>query len=267
MKRRVCLRTLALTLALGASSTGAMAQDAPTMLIYCGITMVRPITELAKTFEQREKVKINIAQGGSEDLYQSARKSKTGDIYFPGEPSYRDKYLPEGLLGPVRLVGYNQLAIFVAKGNPKHIKPDLNELLRKDVVLMIGNQLSGSVGLETKQMLDRFNLYPKVVAKASFLMPDSRSISLSLKRGEADVTLSWRATAFFPDNAPHMDVIDLDPKVAQPQGLMLNLLTFSRQPALAQKFMDFAAGEEGQSVFRKWGFMDAKHRVDSAFQK
>lgn len=253
--------TLSLVLAglLGTLAPLAHAEDTP-LLIYCGITMVRPITELARNFEQREKIKINIAQGGSEDLYQSARKSKLGDIYFPGEPSYRDKYLSEGLLGDVKLVGYNQLALFVAKGNPKKVKPDVNELLRKDLTLMIGNANSGSVGQETKQTLDRLKMYPAVVSKASFLMPDSRSLSLSMKRGEADITLSWRATAFFPDNAPYMDVIDLDAKVFEPQALLLNQLTFSTHPQLARKFMEYAASTEGQAVFRKWGFLDATKR-------
>jgi molybdate transport system substrate-binding protein len=256
MNRRHLLRhTLMGGLCL-ASATAALAQDA-NLLIYCGITMVRPITELARSFEQREKVTVQISQGGSEDLYQSARKSRVGDIYFPGEPSYRDKYLPEGLLGAARLVGYNQLALFVAKGNPKKVKPELSELMRKDLVLTLGNAQSGSVGQETKQTLDRYNLYPKAVAKAAFLMPDSRSLNLSMKRGDADITLNWRATAFFPDNAPFVELVDLDPKVAQPQGLLLNELTFSKQPALARKFIDYAASPEGQAVFRKWGFMDA----------
>ena len=227
------------------------------LLIYCGITMVRPISELAANFEQRENIKIRIAQGGSEDLYQSARKSRLGDLYLPGEPSYRDKYLSEGFLGDYVVVGYNQLGIFVQKGNPKKIKPELKELLRKDLVLMIGNALSGSVGLETKQTLDRFKLYPQVVSKAAFLMPDSRSLALSLKRGEADVTLSWRATAFFPDNAPYMDVVDLDSRIAPLQALLLNQLTFSRNPEMARKFSDYVASPEGQATFRKFGFLDA----------
>lgn len=245
---------LAALLALPAAALRAQENN---LLIYCGITMVRPITELARSFEQREKLKVSIAQGGSEDLYQSARKSRQGDIYFPGEPSYRTKYLSEGLLGEYRLVGYNQLAIFVPKGNPKKVKPDIQELLRKDLTLVIGNAESGSVGQETKQTLDRLNLYPKVVSKAAFLMPDSRSLSLIMKRGEADITLSWRATAFFPDNQPFMDVIDLDPKIAEPQALLLNLLTFSKNPGTARKFMDYVASPEGQAVFRKYGFIDA----------
>lgn len=228
------------------------------LLIYCGITMVRPMTELARVFEQREGVRILVAQGGSEDLYQSAKKSRRGDLYLPGEPSFRDKHLADGLLGDYEVVGYNQMALFVQKGNPRQVKPSLHELLRKDLVVAIGSAQSGSVGQESKDMLDRLNLYPQVIAKAAFMMPDSRALNISLRRGEADLTLNWRATAFFPDNEPYVDVIDLDPAQAKPQALLLNLLTFSRQPELARRFIQFVRSAEGQAVFRKYGFLDAQ---------
>ena len=228
------------------------------LLIYCGITMVRPITELSRLFETRENIRITISQGGSEDLYQSAKKSRIGDLYLPGEPSYRGKHQAEGLLGDYKVVGYNQMALFVQKGNPKRLKGDANELLRKDLTIIIGNAESGSVGQETKTMLDNLGIYPKVVSKAAMLMPDSRAINLAMKRGEADATLNWRATAFFPDNATHVEAINLDPKVAKPQALLLIQLTFSKNPVLSRKFVDFIASEEGQAIFRKHGFLDNK---------
>lgn len=239
------------------SSLPTKAQE-QNLLIYCGITMVKPITELSRMFEQRENVRITIAQGGSEDLYQSAKKSRIGDLYLPGEPSYRDKHLAEGLLGEYKVVGYNQMALFFAKGNPKQVKGDSGELLRKDLTVIIGNAESGSVGQETKTMLDKAGIYPKVVNKAAALMPDSRAINLAMKNGEADATLNWRATAFFPDNAKFIDALSLDPKIAKPQALLLNLLTFSKNPAMAKKLMDFIASEDGQAIFRKHGFLDSR---------
>jgi molybdate transport system substrate-binding protein len=140
----------------------------PELLVYCGITMVRPMTEIARRFEQKENIKITLAQGGSEDLYQSAKKSGLGDLYLPGEPTYRAQHLPEGLLGDFVTVGYNQMAILVRKGNPKHIKGDPKELLRGDVIVMIGSAESGSVGQETKRILESIALYQSVVDKASF---------------------------------------------------------------------------------------------------
>ena len=241
-------------------AVGAAQADEREMLIYCGITMVRPITELARQFEQAEKVHITITQGGSEDLFQSAKRSRQGDIYFPGEPAFRDRHLAEGLFGYHRVVGYNQAALVVAKGNPKKVKSDLKELLRKDLTLIVGNVESGSIGQETKRILDAANLYPKVISKAALMMPDSRAINLAMRRGEGDIALNWRATAFFPDNLPHLDVVDLDPKIAAPQALLLIQLTFSKNPALTQKFIDFVASPDGQAVFRKYGFLDNRSR-------
>lgn len=248
--------TLVATL-LSLSASPALAQGvAVELLLYCGITMVKPMTEIARAFEKRENVKITIAQGGSEDLYQSAKKSGVGDWYLPGEPTYRDRHLPEGLLGEYVTVGYNQMALMVQKGNPKKVRPDPRELLRKDLVAIVGNAESGSVGQEAKQILDRLDLYPQVIRAAAFLAPDSRSLMLSMKKGEADVTMSWRATGFFADNAARVDVIDLPPDLAKPQALLLNLLKSSRHVGVARRFMAYAASEEGQGIFRKHGFLD-----------
>lgn len=256
--RSVLRRSIVLVSAL-LCSAGALAQTAKSeMLLYCGITMVRPMTEIAQLFEKRENVKLAIAQGGSEDLFQSAKKSGVGDWYLPGEPSYRDKHLAEGLFGEQVTVGYNQMALMVLKGNPKKVKSDPRELLRKDLVAILGNAESGSVGQEAKNILDRLGIYPQVIRTTAFLAPDSRSLVNAMKKGEADLTMNWRATAFFPDNAPKLDVVDLDPQIARPQALLLIQLKSTKNPELAKRFMTLAASEEGQVIFRKHGFLDNK---------
>ena len=243
-------------------SVSAFAQSAKTdLLLYCGITMVRPMTEIAQNFEKRENVKITIAQGGSEDLFQSAKKSGVGDWYLPGEPSYRDKHLKEGLFEDQVTVGYNQMALVVPKGNPKLVKADPREMLRKDLIAIIGNAESGSVGQEAKSILDRLGIYPQVVRSAAFLAPDSRSLMNAMKKGEADITMSWRATGLFADNAAKLDVIDLDPKIAKPQPLLLIQLKSTKSPEMAKRFMSYVAGDEGQAIYRKHGFLDNKASI------
>lgn len=225
------------------------------LLIYCGITMVRPLTDIARLFEKQEKISIAIAQGGSEDLYQSARKSRQGDLYLPGEPIFRTKHQSEGLLGEYRVLGFNQMALMVRKGNPKKVKPDLKELLRKDLAVVLGSSESGSVGVEARRILTAAGLYTKVIARVVQLLPDSRSLMLAMKRGEADATMSWRATGYFADNAQYVDMIDLPGDVAVPQELQLTVLTFSTHQTMARKFMDFAVGPQGQAIFRRYGFL------------
>jgi molybdate transport system substrate-binding protein len=234
----------------------AYAASAPNnLLIYCGITMVRPITDIARLFEQKEKVTIAIAQGGSEDLYQSAKKSLQGDLYLPGEPIFRTKHQSEGLLGEYRSLGFNQMGLIVQKGNPKKLKPELKELLRKDLTVVLGSSESGSVGVEAKRILTEAGLYTKVAAKVEQMLPDSRSIITAMRKGEADVTMSWRATGYFPDNIAFLDVLDLPANVAIPQELQLTMLTFSKNKDLTRKFMEFAASPQGQAIFNRYGFV------------
>ena len=250
------LHCVLLFLASFAIQTPSIAQPSkPELLLYCGITMVRPMTEIAQLFEKKENVKINISQGGSEDLYQAAKKSGVGDWYLPGDPTFRVKHLPEGLLGDYVTVGQNQMALIVQKGNPKQVKPDPRELLRKDLVSILGNSESGSVGKGAKDVLDALKTYPQALKASAFLVSDSRSLMNAMRKGEADITLSWRATAFFPENLAKLEVIDLDTKLAQPQALQLSLLKTTKQPELAKRFMDFASGDQGRAIFQKYGFI------------
>ncbi len=52
----------------------------------------------------------------------------------------------------------------------------------------------------------------------------------AMKKGDANLTLSWRATGLFADNIAKLDVIDLDPKVAKPQALLLIQLKSAKNP-------------------------------------
>jgi molybdate transport system substrate-binding protein len=246
-----------LLLGLFATGTEAVAlESGREMLVYCGITMVSPLTEIARIVEKEQDIKIVISQGGSEDLYQSLKKSGQGDLYLPGESSYYALHVGEGLLGDYVLVGYNQAALVVKKGNPKNVKPSLDELLRDDLVVMIGSPESGSVGMQTKRILEAAGIYEKVERKAVSLAPDSRNLNAAMRRGEADLIVNWRATAFFPDNSPVMDVVDLDPAIARLEPLMLIFVKNAKYPEVARRFMDFTASAEGQAIFRKHGFID-----------
>lgn len=226
------------------------------LLFYCGITMAHPMGEIARQFEQQHQVKITISQGGSEDLYQSLKVSGKGDLYLPGSTSYRERHLKDGLLGEIAHIGYNQAAMMVRKGNPKGVSADLDQLTRKDLSVVICNPDSGSIGHETKRILEKKAINQQVRENVAFLTTDSRNLNRALKKGDADLIVNWRATAFFEENRDYMDVIDIDPSYAIPKRLELNLLTHSEHPDLARQFMEYAASEKGQAIFRRWGFLD-----------
>jgi len=236
--------------------TNVYASSKPTLLIYCGITMVTPIKQIAKIIEKKHNCTIKISQGGSKDIYDSLKYSKKGDMYIPGSSSYRKKYAKDGYLIDHQYIGYNKASIFVTKGNPKAIK-DLNSLVSEEVVTILCNPKSGSIGKNGKNVLEKFGgkeFFEDVFDMASEIGTDSRNINKALIEKRVDMAINWRATAFFPENKPFISIVEIDDKYAPKKDIEINLLSFSKHKKIAKSFMDFAASSQGKNIMKKYGF-------------
>ncbi|MEN8189051.1 MAG: substrate-binding domain-containing protein [Thermodesulfobacteriota bacterium] len=247
--------TLVLVLA-GCTGEDSSDKAKKELLVYCGITMVHPMKKIASLVEAAQDCKVTIVQGGSEDLYQSLKMSGVGDLYMPGSQYYREKHLSEGLLGDYVEVGYNQAALVVAKGNPKQVSAEIDSLTDSSLNVVIGNPETCSIGKQAEKILTKAGIFQQVVDNAVTLAADSRNMNKQLLDGRADLIFNWRATAFFEGNRAKMDALSLDPSVAPKNKLLINLLSFSARPELARAFMDVAASERGQRIFRDFGFLD-----------
>lgn len=232
------------------------ASSKPTLLFYCGITMVKPMVEISKIIEKKYNCNIKIIQGGSKDLYQSLSYSKKGDLYLPGSNSYRKRYLKDGYLLDYVDIGFNQAAIFTAKGNPKNIK-NLDSLVDENIGTMLCNPNSGSIGKMTKNILIKYkgeDFFDEAYDLTLAISTDSRNLNKSLIDKNVDMTINWRATALWSENSPYIDIINIDEKYAPKKRLVLNLLSFSKNPNIAKAFIKFASSPEGLAIMKKYGF-------------
>jgi molybdate transport system substrate-binding protein len=224
------------------------------LVVFCGITMIDPVRELMTQFEQANAVRMTMSYGGSADLMQSIKLNRTGDIYFPGGEGFIVDADKEGLLTERKQVGVNQAALFVRKGNPKGLTGDLDELLRPGVQVAIGHPDLGSIGKEAKRILDTKGIYSQMVASSAMLQPDSKALSGVLKEGKVDVVLNWKAVLHFQDNADHMEMLPIQGGFATPHKLTMAVVSFSREPELANRFLEFCASDQGRAVFARYGF-------------
>ena len=229
--------------------------EKPQMLIYCGITMIKPMLEIARMIEDSEKISIVITKGGSGNLMKSLIYSKTGDLYLPGSDKYYqtlDSNNSGTILEKV-LVGHNRAAMMVQKGNPRNISNDLENLTRKEYAVVIGNADSGSIGRETRVILERKGIYDAVLQNTMKLTTDSKDLVKVLVTKEADLVINWHAVSTWEENQSYMDVLYISPEFAGKKNLVLGLLKFSQNPAAARKFMALASSETGRAIFKKYG--------------
>jgi molybdate transport system substrate-binding protein len=229
----------------------------PQLLIQCGITMVRPITEIAKIIEQQENCTITITQDGSKDLYSSIKATKTGDIYFPGSDSFVKKGLEEGMLvGKGTHVGYNKAAIFVQKGNPLNITNDLKNFLDPKYKTVLCNPESGSIGKMSKKIFTKAKIFNDAYDATMVISTDSRDINKYFFDKSADLSINWYATSKWDDNKKYIDTLDIDEKIAPRKRLELVITKYAKHPKIAQKFIDYAASDKGKAIFYKYGFWE-----------
>lgn len=225
------------------------------LLIYCGITMIAPMLEIADIIEEQEDCKITITKGGSGNLLNSIYHNKTGDLYLPGSCKYytmiEDKQ-PDLVLEKVT-VGHNVAVMMVQKGNPKCITSDLSNMTDRDLVVEIGNPESGSIGKETKKILQAYGNFEDVVINAIRFTTDSKELLNALKSKELDLVINWYATYTWGDNSDYLDVIKIDSTYAHVNHLELSILKYSKYPDIAKAFMTYASSEKGKDIFKKYG--------------
>jgi len=254
MKPKITLRLLAAMLLLMIVSCNTQTdKNKKNLLIYCGITMIKPMAEIEKVIEKQEGCEIEITKGGSGNLLKALEQSGVGDLYLPGADSYIKTAYIKGLITDTVSVGYNKLAMLVQKGNPLKIPADLKSLENSDYYVVIGNPNSGSVGKMTKKILQAEGMFEEVEQNAIRFTTDSKDLSLALVNKEADLVVNWYATSTWESNRDYMDVLDIPELDKSRNQLILASLKSSKNPELSKKFMDYAKSPEGQAIFKKYG--------------
>ncbi|MEA3332675.1 MAG: substrate-binding domain-containing protein, partial [Pseudomonadota bacterium] len=158
-----------ITLALFSGCSEEPKPQTKELLVYCGITMVQPIIEIAKIIEAQEKCRIEILKGGSGHLLKTIIDNQVGDMFLPGSASFMDQARQEKIVKNTVVVGYNQAALMVQKGNPLQITPNLESLTDPRYAVVIANPESCSIGRESRRILENLNLYQNTLCNAIYM--------------------------------------------------------------------------------------------------
>ena len=232
------------------------APEKDVILIYCGMTMIKPVLELASQFEQQENCIVKMTYGGSNHLKKSIEINKIGDLYLPGKDSYIKELAASDVVTETCSIGYNRAVLFVPYGNPQKLSADLANLMDNRLHVVIGSDNSGSIGRETRRILDQAGIYQKVVDNALYLTTDSKGLAKAIRNKEADIVINWQAVLHLDDNKRYMTALPIADDYTKKQPLIMGLLRYSQHPQLAKKFMELVTSPVGQEVFKRYGFQD-----------
>jgi molybdate transport system substrate-binding protein len=234
--------------------TSAAVSGSERLLAYVGAASKPPTEEVAKLYQEKTGVKVDLVFGGSGYVLSQMRLTRQGDIYFPGSSDYMEIAKREGDVFPEteEIIVYLAPAINVQRGNPHNIRA-LRDLLRPDVRVAIANPEGVCVGAYAVEIIEQaFTAEEKKAFRKNLVSYtascERTATAISLKM--VDAVIGWRV---FEDWDPgRIETVPL-PKEQIPRigyiPVAISKLTKNRESA--QAFIDFLTGPEGRAVYAK----------------
>ena len=227
-------------------------------LLFMAGAASKPVVEnLAKGFENKTGIKVDINIGGSGMLLSQIKLSKKGDVYFPGsidfiEQAKKDKVIDESTVTPI---AYLVPAINVQKGNPKNIK-SLKDLCKPGLKVIIANPESVCLGVFAVEFAEKlFSPEEKKAFRGNIVnyaeSCEKTASTIALK--SCDAVIGW--SVFEHWNPEMIETVKLDPaEIIRVSYLAVATTKYAQNPKTAQQFIDYMKSPEGLEYFKKFKY-------------
>ncbi|MFT6863549.1 MAG: molybdate transport system substrate-binding protein, partial [Akkermansiaceae bacterium] len=232
-----------------ANDRNESARGKGSLLVHCAAGLRRPMTEIARQYEEEFGVKLVLQFGGSGAL-ESQLMVAGGDLYLPADQSYLQSVRGKGLLQESMPVAQLSAGIVVPQGNPKGLTT-LQDLAREGLKISLGEK-SASVGKFTWSVLAQEGMLVGIEANVVVTKPTVNMIVEDVATGAVDAAIAWDAVA---RNFPEVEWIPVPEFTKRSKLAGIGVLTSSRDATGALHFARYVTSRDrGRRVFAEMGF-------------
>lgn len=258
MKTKTLIHWLVALLMVGCGAGQARenGNEPQEITVFAAASLTDAFNELAEAFEtQNEGVKVIFNFGGSSQLAAQLREGVPADVFAPASPTQMESVIAAGYIaaGSEKLFVSNRLTIIAPADNPAGITA-LEDLARPGVQLILAVP-----GVPVRQYSDEIvaalpaefqsQFYGNLVSEEE----NVRQVAAKIALGEADAGLVYTSDVT-PDIASQVRQIPIPDAQNVVATYPIAPLTDAPSPTLAQSFIDFVLGGEGQAILARWGF-------------
>lgn len=220
------------------------------LLVHCAAGLRRPMSEIARQYEEEFGVKVNLQFGGSGAL-ASQLEVAGGDLYLPADQSYIDSARAKGLMQESMPVARLTAGMVVPKGNPEGLK-ELSDLGRDGLKISLAEK-SASVGKFTWKVLEQEGLLDRVTPNVVVTKATVNAIVEDVATGAVDVSLAWDAVA---GNFADVEWLAVPEFSRRAKRASIGVLTSCKDATRSLHFARFVtARDRGRKVFCEMRFV------------
>jgi molybdate transport system substrate-binding protein len=219
------------------------------VVVFAASSLTEAFTEMGDAFKaEHADANVTFNFGGSGDLVTQIMQGAPADIFVSADDSNMTKLIDAGEnAGEPVTIAKNTMEIIVEKGNPKAIT-GVADLAKSDlIVVLCADTVPCGSGAATILRTAAVTVAPKS------LEDKVKGVVTKVSAGEADAGIVFvtdvKAAGDGADGVEFpadINVINNYPIVVTKQA---------PNPEAAQAFIDFVAGDAGQAILAKYGFL------------
>ena len=229
----------------GTSSTATAA--AGNLTVLAAASLSESFKELGTTFEAKHPgSKITFSFDSSSALAAQANNAAPADVFASADQVNMKKVTDAGNATEPKVFAHNELAIIVAKGNPRKVK-SLADFSKVSFVLCAPEVPCGKYGLEALSKAG-------VKARPKSLETNVKGVVTKVTSGEADAGIGYITDA---KAAPATEGIAIPDDHNVTAEYPMAVLKQAANSSLARAWLDFVLSPEAQAVLAKYGFAAA----------
>lgn len=236
--------------------------------VFSARACAAPLEKAAELFEKQTGIHVEIsvcsrhcasataeeatgATGGDDFLLEIA-DAGIHDLAIAGAEYLLDDGEVRGIIqrGRRRSIAQRRSAIIVPVGNPGKIR-SVADLARPGV--RVGVSVLDCLKGLWEDITARLGLLDAVRRNITFYANGCIAIVEAAAEGRVDAAFGWTAFAHLAEG--RIEVVELPQEQQVMRGTGVGLLSFSKQPEAATKFMDFLASSEARSFYEEYGWV------------
>ena len=244
----------------GASEGGGNPEEA-TLTVFAASSLTDAIGDLERAFkEQNPDIDVRMNFAASSELLFQIQQAAPADVFASADEAKMDNAVEEGLVKQPVAFASNILVVIVPAANPAGIEEfqDLAGANAKVVLAVEGVPIAeyAEQVLANADAVYGEGFSQSVLDKVVSREPNVRAAAQRVALGDADATFVYQSDVT-EDIRDQVRVVEVPEDLNVVATYPMAAVERSRNPDLAQEWIDFVLSDEGQSVLEGYGFIPA----------
>lgn len=237
----------------------------PEVVVFAAASLTEAFEEIGAEFGAANNATVTFNFAGSQQLAQQLASGAPADVFASANDRQMQAAVDAGrvLTDAVQIFARNRLVIVAPADNPAAIAAPADlarsgfKLILADAAVPVGQYSLDMLAKASADPAYTETFSPTVLANVVSYEDNVRAVLAKVLLGEADAGIVYSSDVT-GDQRSQVQIVEIPDALNVTASYPIAPVVDSKQSALAQGFVDFVTGPQGQAILAQFGFLRGK---------